>query len=55
MFLERRQKTPETFSLNLPDEKKKVTKVYIFTPLCGTSKGFMKTVKEILGIVRAHK
>ena len=40
---------------NLPDETKKVTKIFIFTPLCGTSEGFMKTVKEILGRVRVNK
>ena len=36
-------------SLNLPDETKKVTKFFIFTSLCGTSKCFMKTIKKYSG------
>ena len=36
-------------SLYIPDERKKVKKIVIFRPLCRTSKGCMKTVKEFSG------
>ena len=31
-----------TIPVPIPDEGKKLTKIFIFTRLCGTSKGFMK-------------
>ena len=32
----------------LPDEEKKVTLIFIFTLICGASKGFMKVLKAFI-------
>ena len=40
--------------LKLPEKTKKVTKIFIFAPFCRTLKGFMKTVKEVIGRVRVN-
>ena len=43
-----------TLPLTIPDEKKKLSQIFIFTPLCGASKGFMKALKA-LNLLRHHK
>ena len=37
-----------TLPVPIPDEKKKLSQIFIFTFLCGTSKGFMKTLKAFI-------
>ena len=37
-----------TLSAPIPDEEKKLTEIFIFTLLCGASKGFMKTLKAFI-------
>ena len=32
----------------IPDEEKKLSKIFIFTLLCGASKGFMKALKAFI-------
>ena len=32
----------------IPDEEKKITQIFIFTFLCGASKGFMKALKAFI-------
>ena len=60
-FLESRQKRFQNmfekveFLINLQLYKLTISKLFIFTPLCGKSKCFMKTIKEILGRVRVNK
>ena len=36
-----------TLPVPIPDEKKKLTEIFIFTLLSGASKGFMKALKAI--------
>ena len=36
-----------TLSAPIPDEEKKLSEIFIFTLLCGASKGFMKAVKAV--------
>ena len=43
------------FSINLQLYEFTISKIFIFTPLCGKSKCFMKTIKEIIGRVRVNK
>ena len=57
-FLESRQKRFQNmlekveFLINLQLYKLTISKLFIFTPLCGKSKCFMKTIMEILGRVK---
>ena len=37
-----------TLSVPIPDEDKKLTYIFIFTLLCGASKGFMKALKALI-------
>ena len=37
-----------TFSVPIPDKEKKVTYIFIFTFLCGATKGFMKALKAFV-------
>ena len=37
-----------TLSVTTPDEEKKITAIFIFTLLCGPSKGFMKVLKAFI-------
>ena len=37
-----------TLQIAIPDEEKKVFKIFIFTALCGASKGFMKALKAFI-------
>ena len=37
-----------TLPVPMPDEEKKLTQIFIFTLLCGTSKGFMKASKAFI-------
>ena len=39
-----------TLPVSIPDEEKKLTEIYVFTLLCGASKGFMKVLYK-----RLHK
>ena len=39
---------PLTFSLPIPDEERSLTSIFIFTPLCGASKVFMKALKALI-------
>ena len=32
----------------IPDEEKKLTEIFIFTRLCGASKGFMKVLEAFI-------
>ena len=36
-----------TLSVPIPDEEIKLTQIFIFTFLCGASKGFMKAFKAL--------
>ena len=40
-----------TLSVPIPDEHKKLSEIFIFTLLCGSSKGFMKA----LNLLKHHK
>ena len=35
-----------TLNVPIPDKVKKLSQIFIFTLLCGASKGFMKALKE---------
>ena len=37
-----------TFPVSILNEEKKLTKMFIFTLICGASKGFMKAFKAFL-------
>ena len=37
-----------TFPVSILNKKKKLTKIFIFTLICGASKGFMKAFKAFL-------
>ena len=36
-----------TLPAPIPDKEKNITEIFIFTLLCGASKGFMKTLKKL--------
>ena len=42
-----------TLPVPVPDEEKKLRKMFIFTLLCGTSKGFMKALKAFIELFEA--
>ena len=44
-----------TFSVQIPDEKRKLTYIFIFTFLYGVSKGFMKALKAFIKPFEAPK
>ena len=44
-----------TFSVQIPDEKRKLTYIFIFTFLYGVSKGFMKALKALIKPFEAPK
>ena len=37
-----------TLTVPIPDEEKKLSQIFIFTLLCGASKGFMKAFKAFI-------
>ena len=37
-----------TLPAPIPDKEKKLTQIFIFTLLCGASKGFMKALKAFI-------
>ena len=37
-----------SLSVPIPSEKKKITSIFIFTLLCGASKGFMKALNAFV-------
>ena len=37
-----------TLSVTTPDKEKKITEIFIFTPFCGPSKGFMKALTAFI-------
>ena len=37
-----------TYPVPIPDKEKKLTSIFIFTLLCGASKGFMKALKAFI-------
>ena len=44
----RRQLGLLTLPATIPDEEKKLTEIFIFTLICGASKGFMKAFKAFI-------
>ena len=43
-----------THPIPIPDEEKKPTEVFIFTLLCGDSKGFIMALKAFIKPLEAH-
>ena len=37
-----------TYPVSIPDKEKKLTSIFIFTLLCGVSKGFIKVLKAFI-------
>ena len=42
-----------TFSVQILDEEGKLSQIFIFTLLCGASKGFMKALKAFIKTFKA--
>ena len=40
------------YPVAIPDKEKKLTSIFIFTLLCGASKGFMKALKALKAFIK---